>query len=95
MDLTLFEIHLDDATFSTNAPFSGTGEREPTAEVGATGAEPEEAGDDDVGSGERGRSAGRALGLAVALALAGVLLWGLRRRRSDADATGEVVEVEP
>ena len=81
MELTLFEVHLDDAAFTANAPFSGNGDGE------SADAETSEAAEDESG----GRSV---LPYVVGLAFLAGIGYLVRRRMSDG---GEDfgTEVEP
>ncbi|MFB6084324.1 MAG: hypothetical protein ABEJ94_08785 [Halorientalis sp.] len=36
-DITLFELHIDDASFSNSAPFFGDGEGEPSGDTDGSG----------------------------------------------------------
>ncbi|WP_247009295.1 hypothetical protein [Halorientalis litorea] len=69
-EFTLLEVHLDDATFTANAPFTGSDEESP---------------EDATATASDGSGRGRLLALLAALALAGAAAWVLRNRASDDD----------
>ena len=71
MDITLFELHVDDASFTAHAPFSGSRSEDEEATVETEG-----------GSGGRGRLAGALFGLG----LLAVLVW-VRRRGAPGDVS--------
>lgn len=76
VDLTLFEIHLEDASFVANAPFSGNDE-ELTASAPSSGSD-EQSSDDARTSGDTGGPRKLLLG-AIGLGLAGVVVWWFGR----------------
>lgn len=71
MDLTLFEVHLDDASFTARAPFSGSEAPESIEELESASAEGDEAG---------GRPS--LLPFVIGLAFLAGVGYLLRRRRS-------------
>lgn len=82
MDLTILEVHLDDASFSANAPFAGQEE--------AGDAEPEPTA--DAGSAEGSRSvAPLVVGLVV---LAAAALAARRLMGGDSDGIESVADAE-
>lgn len=68
VDFTLFEVHLDDATFTANAPFSGSDD---------------ESNGDATATASDGSGRGRLVALLAAFALAGAAAWVLRNRSAD------------
>jgi len=69
-EFTLLEVHLDDATFTANAPFSRS----------------DEEGDGDAtATASDGSGRGRLLALLAAIAVAGAVTWALRNRSADGD----------
>jgi hypothetical protein len=82
---TLFEVHLEDASLTANAPYSGANDEE------ADGAETEDTAteDDDVGG------AGKALvGLLVVVAILALVYLGSRRLGGGEDVSDVEVEAE-
>lgn len=84
MDLTIFEVHLDDASFTANAPFAGGDEEEAEAV--------ETAADRETPSDEQGSSI---IPLVVGLVVVAAVAFGVRRMlRSEPDEFEQAIPTE-
>jgi len=79
MDLTIFEVHLDDASFTANAPFSGPDEAESVEEDAAPAAADSDSGRPSV------------LPFVIGLAFLAAVGYLVRRRRNGGD---DIVQTE-
>jgi hypothetical protein len=86
---TLLEVHLEDATFTANAPYSGASGEEAADEAGDEDTDDAAAGADDSGG------AGKALvGLLVVVAILALAYLGSRRLGGGEDVPDVAVEDE-
>ncbi|MFT4880908.1 MAG: hypothetical protein ACI9HI_000906 [Salinirussus sp.] len=86
---TLFEVHLEDASLTANAPYSGANE----AEADGKGADDQATG--DAGEDDDSGGAGRVLvGLLVVVAILALAYLGSRRLGAGEDASDVEIEAE-